>query len=154
MIVFASFAILYTAFTSRYEIGFSVQEAHCLHASLFLIDKWDTDVEKGDIVLFESAKKTGPFQVGDRILKLFVAGAGDNVQIEETYVVINGEETRYVDMQPNLAVLNMTMDQFDTNIDIPSGQMFMLGETPESFDSRFWGTIDESQVIGTAYAIF
>jgi len=38
---------------------------------------------------------------------------------------------------------------------VPMGQIYVLGDNPEgSLDSRYWGTVDEQDVIGEAVFIF
>ncbi|HHU7932643.1 TPA: S26 family signal peptidase, partial [Escherichia coli] len=37
---------------------------------------------------------------------------------------------------------------------IPEGEVFLIGQTDHSWDSRFWGTVKLNSVIGKTYAIF
>lgn len=36
---------------------------------------------------------------------------------------------------------------------IPHGKMFVIGLYPRTYDSRYWGLIDEKQIIGQAYPL-
>ncbi|MCC4821021.1 S26 family signal peptidase [Vibrio lentus] len=35
---------------------------------------------------------------------------------------------------------------------VPQGHYFALGTLPTSFDSRYWGLVEHSQIIGVGYA--
>jgi conjugal transfer pilin signal peptidase TrbI len=35
---------------------------------------------------------------------------------------------------------------------VPSGHLWVMGATTDSFDSRYWGCLPDQQVIGRAYA--
>ncbi|MEB2479014.1 S26 family signal peptidase, partial [Citrobacter freundii] len=37
---------------------------------------------------------------------------------------------------------------------VPNGRLWMMGRTRYSFDSRYWGSLDESQIIGRAYPLW
>ncbi|WP_449357414.1 S26 family signal peptidase [Alishewanella longhuensis] len=36
---------------------------------------------------------------------------------------------------------------------MPASEFFMMGETITSYDSRYWGTVKQEDIIGKAYAI-
>lgn len=37
---------------------------------------------------------------------------------------------------------------------VPVKHFWIMGETSDSFDSRYWGFLPQSQVVGKAYALF
>jgi signal peptidase I len=100
-------------------------------------------VKRGEIVVFQS-----PADAGVTFLKRAVAVAGDEVEIRggqllvnhrpvaEPYVIHRGQwqSARRENMAPRV---------------VPAGELFMLGDNREnSEDSRFWGAIPESSVMG------
>jgi len=47
-----------------------------------------------------------------------------------------------------------TPEDFIKSYTIPEKEYFFAGRTNNSFDSRYWGTIQHDQILGRAYAIF
>jgi predicted Zn-dependent peptidase len=37
---------------------------------------------------------------------------------------------------------------------VPANELFLVGNTDKSYDSRFWGTIDEKNVLGRAVTLW
>jgi len=37
---------------------------------------------------------------------------------------------------------------------IPEGKLFVEGDTKYSFDSRYWGFVDKSEIVGRVIPIF
>jgi signal peptidase I len=82
-------------------------------------------------------------------VKRIVAGPGDEVSIADGHVVRNGvrEPEPYVKAcEPGVPQCN-----FPKAVRVPPGQWFMLGDNRgESDDSRFWGPVPSSWIVGTA----
>jgi signal peptidase I len=82
-------------------------------------------------------------------IKRIVAGPGDTIFIREGHVYRNGvpESDSYI--RPCGA---RSQCNFPTPIKIPPGYWFMLGDNRgESDDSRYWGPIPESWIVGVAF---
>ncbi|HEX5225993.1 MAG TPA: signal peptidase I [Solirubrobacteraceae bacterium] len=86
-------------------------------------------------------------------IKRIVAGPGDTLAIVEGHVIRNGmrEKDSYIKpCEPHLPQCN-----FPTAIKIPPGHWFMMGDNRgESDDSRFWGPVPRSWIIGDAFATY
>lgn len=81
-------------------------------------------------------------------VKRIVAGPGDTIYIKEGHVYLNGkrEKDSYIRQCGESSECN-----FPTPIKIPAGHWFMLGDNRgNSEDSRFWGPIPTSWIIGEA----
>ena len=113
----------------------------------FLVNKvayWFSDIETGDVVVF---KRPQDAPVADQeLVKRVVAVAGqtiegrdgevfvDDVRVEEPYVLAPG-----------------STDPFVSSL-VPEGHVFVMGDNRErSVDSRAFGPIDESLVIGKSF---
>lgn len=85
-------------------------------------------------------------------IKRVVAGPGDKIAIRDGHVVLNGKlqkESFIRECQIGSAC------DFPTAVTIPAGHWFMMGDNRgESDDSRFWGPIPRSWVIGGAFATY
>ncbi len=89
---------------------------------------------------------------GTNFIKRIVAGPGDTIKIIEGHVIRNGkrEADSYIRPCPGVAECN-----FPVAITIPAGHWFMMGDNRgESDDSRFWGPVPTSWIIGEAFATY
>jgi signal peptidase I len=99
-----------------------------------------------------------PQQSGTNFIKRIVAGPGDEMYIREGHVWRKGvhgvgfeqEKDSYIKPCVEKAECN-----FPTPITIPPGHWFMMGDNRgESDDSRFWGPVPTSWIIGEAFATY
>jgi signal peptidase I len=89
-------------------------------------------------------------QSSETFIKRIVAGPGDVITIKNGHVIRNGrrESDSYIrpcaPQQPNCS--------FATPIRIPKGMWFMMGDNRGvSDDSRYWGPVPASWIIGGAF---
>ncbi len=85
-------------------------------------------------------------------IKRIVAGPGDTVYVKEGHVYRNGvrEQDSYIRACGASPECN-----FPTPIEIPPGHWFMMGDNRgASEDSRFWGPVPASWIIGEAFATY
>jgi len=93
-----------------------------------------------------------PVQSSVNFIKRIVAGPGDVISIVEGHVIRNGkrESDSYIKPCGGNQECN-----FPTPIKIPPGHWFMMGDNRgESDDSRFWGPVPTSWIIGGAFATY
>lgn len=141
------------AFTTRYHIGLDTQEVKCIgNYSFFLVDRGNTTLERGSIYAFEARGVAPYFKEGTQMVKILLGVPGDHVAITENSVVkVNGEE-----VATGLALaedLGVDSAAFMGETVLQEGQYWFMGESNVSFDSRYWGTVQEEQVIGRAYPL-
>lgn len=105
-----------------------------------LIDNQFEAIARGDIIQFKYPKDTTKFY-----LKRVVGLPGETIEMIEGIVHINGNAIAedYVDPERNRAGHNMPPKVIEEN------HYFVLGDNRDnSSDSRYWGTIDRSLLIG------
>lgn len=93
-----------------------------------------------------------PLEANVNFIKRIVAGPGDVISIREGHVIRNGkrEPDSYIRQCGGGSECN-----FPVPIKIPAGHWFMMGDNRgESDDSRFWGPVPTSWVIGSAFATY
>jgi signal peptidase I len=93
-----------------------------------------------------------PQEASVNFIKRIVAGPGDTLYIKEGHAYVNGkrEQDSYIDPCEGGSECN-----FPTPIKIPAGHWFMMGDNRgESDDSRFWGPVPTSWIIGGAFATY
>src|SRR5258708_2680929 len=133
-----------------------VNRTHSLRVGLYY---WsDVPIKKGSIVLFKPDQNTPLEHLGIErgyearqlpLLKRVVALSGDVVSVSSSGVTINGQ------LLPNSAPLShdeagrplaMTqLDHFTLGVD----QVFLMGVTPTSWDSRYFGPVSLSRCSGS-----
>ena len=111
------------------------------------------DPKRGDIIVFKY-----PEDESKDFIKRVIGTPGDVVQIIAKKVYVNGKPipepyTIYRDDQ----ILPKSMDAKDNfgPIFVPPRKYFMMGDNRDrSHDSRFWGFVDESKIIGKAMVLY
>ncbi len=96
--------------------------------------------------------QTNPHESSVNFIKRIVAGPGDVIYVKEGHAYVNGkrEQDSYIRACGGVQECN-----FPTPIKIPPGHWFMMGDNRgESDDSRFWGPVPTSWIIGDAFATY
>jgi signal peptidase I len=89
-----------------------------------------------------------PHEAGVQFIKRIVAGPGDVIAIVEGHVIRNG--VREPDSYIRPCAERESKCNLPKPITIPRDHWFVLGDNRgESDDSRFWGPVDISWIIGT-----
>jgi len=117
-----------------------------------LLVPWKSPV-RGDVVVFRFPK--------DRkidYIKRVVAVAGDKVEIVNKRLIINDAEV--VDLQAHFSTLEVLKasasprDNFGP-VTVPENKIFVMGDNRDnSFDSRFWGFVDQTDILGKAFILY
>jgi signal peptidase I len=82
-------------------------------------------------------------------VKRVVGLPGDTLRIQNGYVDRNGVKETGAYIQPCPEPATCTFSQ---TITVPNGDYYMMGDNRgESDDSRFWGPVPQSWIIGTAF---
>ncbi len=131
--------------------------------------------QRGDIVVFFSPHD------GKRLVKRIVGLPGDTIELRNNTLVINGQPVEYQSIAEELlrdipvadrAGRTFASEQLPGQTHavagtptvpamrsfapqhVPEGQYFMMGDNrDDSFDSRYWGTVDRQQIVGRATAV-
>ncbi len=138
------------------------------------IAEW-SNPQRGDIVVFFSPHD------GKRLVKRVVGLPGDAIELRNNTLVINGSVVEYQpiaeELIRDLAPADRAGRVFASEqlpgqthavagypaapamrsfapVRVPEGQYFMMGDNrDDSFDSRYWGTVDRKQIVGRATAV-
>jgi conjugal transfer pilin signal peptidase TrbI len=145
-------------FAARYDVGFNGASLACLNARLFLVDTWDQDIKEGDLVAFSMQQENDYFPRGLKWIKIAAGKPNSNISIEPNRVATSSGRQYHVSMNLMITYLkrknpNTTYSDFTGETRMGANEWFVLGETPASYDSRYWGPIKTKDIIGKAYAI-
>ena len=138
------------------------------------IAEW-SNPQRGDIAVFYSPHD------GKRLVKRVVGLPGDTLELRNNALVINGRLVEYQpiaeELLRDLAPADRAGRIFATeqlpgqthavagnpilpakrsfaSTRVPEGQYFMMGDNrDDSFDSRYWGTVERRQIVGRATAV-
>jgi len=108
---------------------------------------------RGDIVVFEY-----PEDRGVHYIKRLIGLPGDTIEIVNKAVLINGEKYDVADAQyedPEVLPSALSVrDNFGPLV-VPPHSYFMMGDNRDnSRDSRFWGFVDNAELVGNAVIIY
>ena len=122
-----------------------------------LVNKWSYrlhDVHRGDVVVFSRPKDEPATNVND-LIKRVIGLPGDTVTIANNHVYINGRQLNepYLDAGAvSVAVPGKWACTPEAPCKIPKGQLWVMGDNrTDSEDSRYFGPIPESSVVGRAF---
>lgn len=147
-------SLLGCGFINRYKIGIDPQNERCLPNNfIYLIDFKDLKLERNAIYAFHAKGLNPLFKDGTRMLKILVALPGDTVEINKNYeILVNG--TFITSGLQQTERIGRSKDSFIGKTVLKENQLWFLGESINSFDSRYWGAANTDQLIGRAYAIY
>jgi signal peptidase I len=106
----------------------------------------------------KACEQPEPWQASTNFIKRVVAGPGDELYISEGHVFRRAggkgafarEKDSYIKPCGSSEECN-----FPTPVKVPPGHWFMMGDNRgESDDSRFWGPVPTSWIIGIAFATY
>ena len=129
------------------------------------------DPKRGDVMVFKYPEDTRI-----NFIKRVVGIPGDTVEYRNKAVYVNGEAQTLTVMAPDGSVMmpalteeaseqlgdrehriwrRMTQGRNFGPIQIPEGQYFVMGDNRDnSNDSRVWGFVDDSLIVGRAFAVW
>jgi signal peptidase I len=105
------------------------------------------DINRGDIVVFERPDD----QVGEirDLIKRVIGIPGDTIEGRDNVVYVNGSRLIERYLEPDIVTSDFGP------IDVPEDEIFVMGDNRgQSFDSRFFGTVDQDRVRGRAFVLF
>ncbi len=116
------------------------------------------DIRRGDVVVFDRVTTSDGTVSHDDLIKRVIALPGDTLEIKNCTVIVNSKPTveTYLDKDvlgitdpgKRCRVANMPLQT------VPQKKIFVMGDNrSESFDSRSFGPISESLIVGRAFAI-
>lgn len=139
--------------TQRFTVAIATQEYLCLPPyRIWVIDKWDTSPVRGEIFAFRAQGLSPVFEDGTTIVKVLEGMPGDTAEVTLEETRING-----VRVGTGLRVATdkgIDPSRYVRTGTVESGRYWFFGKTEDSFDSRYWGSVGSSQIIGKAYPIW
>jgi len=111
--------------------------------------------ERGDIVVFAY-----PVDDSKDFIKRVIGVPGDRIEVQDKRILVNGvliEDPWGVHVDPATypgGGESGKRDNFGPVV-VPPGQYFMMGDNRDrSYDSRFWGFVEDARIKGKAFIIY
>lgn len=101
--------------------------------------------------LFRLEVENPYWERGTVFAKRFVGCPGDFLRTEGREFFINGER---VGVASETDSKGEAVGSFEFFGPIPEGNWFVLGDGPRSYDSRYWGFVRRSWIVGRAWPLF
>jgi conjugal transfer pilin signal peptidase TrbI len=136
----------------RYSVGVDPQKNTCLPWRVFIVDKHDKSVNRGEIFAFRSTSMDPFFKDGTQVIKVVEGVPGDRVTVTKSKVTVNGNqvgEGLLLSKKIRKQESRFVRDEF-----VPDNSFWFMGRTKDSFDSRYWGYVPKDQIVGKAYPLW
>ena len=108
------------------------------------------DPQRGDVVVFKY-----PEDRSKDFIKRLIGVPGDEILIRDKRVYINGtiyQNPHEVHKDPQILPRELTQRDNFGPVSVPANAYFMMGDNRDnSLDSRFWGFVPKTDVVGLAF---
>ncbi len=168
----AGFALALTALVSPVHLAFQGLPEHSIPFRVALGLPSPSTWHAGMLVSFRVRDLRPYYPAGTVFTKIVAAVPGDRLRLEGRTFFVNGTAigtARATDSEGHPAWLYVPAPAPDgrcpvvsgpgiaaatAECTIPRGSLFVLGAHPKSFDSRYWGTVTTSEIIGRVLPLF
>jgi signal peptidase I len=147
--------LLRTVVVQQYYVSGPSMEPTMVQNDRLVVGKfayWFSDVRRGHVVVFDRVTSDGERERHDDLVKRVIAVGGDSVRIAECVVLVNDVAI----VEPYLTGEGRDvcgLPDMDP-VELEADELFVMGDNrSQSFDSRMFGAIPRSWVVGRAYAI-
>ncbi|WP_166255997.1 S26 family signal peptidase [Marinobacter salicampi] len=138
-------------FKANYVLGIDEQIVKCIPGVDYVIgDLNDRELVRGGVFIVESKGIEPLFDDGTLLVKFLMGFPGDTVKVSDDGVFVNGNKVAVAGL-PNAEKLGREPKDFHGEKVLGDDEFWILGTTPESFDSRYWGSVGYEQIKARAY---
>ncbi|RWR30543.1 signal peptidase I [Sinirhodobacter populi] len=146
----------------RFQFGIDDQVYRCLPERFYIIDTYSRpkaeDIKRGAYIAIrmtaDQSPKGATWGAGARMIKRVVAThPGDTMHVRKdgvSFTSADGTETWKHGTALEVAKdFGWDEDMFVRDSTLKPGEMFMMGDNFKSYDSRYYGPVNEDQIYGT-----
>lgn len=147
--VLCVFALLAGTYLLGVRISFNISGS--LPFRVFLtVRAGEISCGEGSIGLFRLNVRNPYWDYGTVFAKRFVGCPGDALRTEGALFYLNGEKIAVASEYDSKGV---AVASFRFNGVIPVGSYFVLGDGERSYDSRYWGFVKRSWIVGRGFPL-
>lgn len=146
----AIFAVVYIFLFQPHQVDGQSMMPNFQNGEYILTDKISYRLhapKRGDVVVFHS-----PQDERVDFIKRILGVPGDTLKLSKGYVYLNGTKLQENYLNDPGNVLSGRFLREGAEIEVPHGQYFVMGDNRNhSSDSREWGLVSMSQIVGRAF---
>lgn len=146
VLIFGLFSLSLKTISSKFIIGANVTPS--LDKDYFIFKReWRGQIAKGEIIYFRLPVETPYYKKDSRFAKIIRCEGGEVLTIKESDYFCNGEfigSAKATDQEGRAA------EAFWYEGEIAKGDFFVMGTHERSYDSRYWGFVNEKEIEGVA----
>ncbi|MEF1339208.1 S26 family signal peptidase [Vibrio rotiferianus] len=140
-----------SAFLTRYKVNIDITPQRCLSAWVYLLDTKDKEIKPGDLISIEGHYGILPDKY--RYTKMVGGVSGQKVTYDGMYIENSNGFKKYA--PPNKEYYKLKKERnLPTEWNLKGNELFLMGDTQYSLDSRVVGLADASYILGKAYVLF
>lgn len=137
-------------FVDNYRVGRDAQVITSIEGHRwYLSDLNDTKLVRGGAYTICSKDLMPIYPECTQMVKFLVGLPGDTVKVSADGVFINGE--LFTEGFKAGERLGLDINEFYGEKELAENEYWVLGDSPESFDSRYWGAIGKERIQNRAY---
>lgn len=137
---------------ARFIVGHDPQGQRSLKETLYVVDRHAEEFARGEYAAFR-AGRLHPEADPDRIfVKRIEAVAGDRVRVADGEVFVRGQ--RMGSVERGAEVFGAEPGTYARDLTLAADQYWMMGSNDRSFDSRYFGPVADSHLVGKVYPIY
>lgn len=146
----AIFAVVYIFLFQPHQVDGRSMEPNFHNAEYILTDKISYRIhppKRGDVVVFHS-----PQDERVDFIKRVIGVPGDIVKVEKGFTYLNGQKLEEAYVNDPGEVLSGKFMREGMEVEVPPGQYLVMGDNRlHSSDSREWGLVTASEIVGRAF---
>lgn len=147
VVALALFVVVYLFLYQPHQVKGASMEPNFHDGEYILTNKYEyrfSQPQRGDVIVFKS-----PQNPDIDYIKRIIGLPGDKISLQSNHFYVNGVKLEEAYLSPDLYTYHGSYLSEGQEIVIPEDNLFVAGDNrPRSSDSREWGPIHKSSIIG------
>jgi signal peptidase I len=143
-------SIIYLFVAQPHKVSGASMKPNFMDGDYIITDKVSlnfNEIKKGDIIVFKD-----PQNENQEFIKRVIATPNDKIKIENNRVYLNSVLLREEYLPEGTKTEPNNFIKESQEITVPASKYFVMGDNREgSSDSRVWGFVDKSEIIGRVF---